>query len=564
MDLITFDDSKPAACSLAENLKQRTSAEHRPPSTPSVASSAAAEFDPLNERTAASATATTNGVEHGTGLDPDMAAMDKTCDFVLRAVRSFNLRAKDSSSTHVKAKVASLNSELYKFLGGDEPQPGLSQPVFPPPRLTAEETRAQYVRFADRCLTSADSSQDHKHQSAGSAWQQPSLCSDSRLAKSDAIGSPPSDLVDLVSALSRMGRPPPRPEPYDMNAGESMDLFFDRFEAYCGFECGGRSNNPRYMDLWIGELKELLKGEALQAFNAYRNPGDSYQDLKRKMIEWRTRQQDLFHEDLKLQFSNARMYPEESLSLYAARLSKLFRAAYPHREHNNSTTLQQKYIKSVPSSVRSHLVSARSIQRAVDPDSGSTFESLARKAHEYEVDLKIFGEPETDFEVDLTSGTGKSSSNVSSNSSRQKKASPPQRQSRYASWTQRPVNRGGQGRETLSNRSGSRPSLPRGIDRDGSNFEPIGGRNFSNSQQQRSTSRLSSGARERSQSQGKFCNYCKLSGHVVRDCRRRLGQCFLCGSGEHRIANCPELQEVHEAEGGNPTPSVTRTNNSEN
>ena len=47
--------------------------------------------------------------------------------------------------------------------------------------------------------------------------------------------------------------------------------------------------------------------------------------------------------------------------------------------------------------------------------------------------------------------------------------------------------------------------------------------------------------RGRSESRGRQqgCFHCGGEGHIKRECRKLLNQCFVCGSSEHRIAQCP-------------------------
>ena len=54
-------------------------------------------------------------------------------------------------------------------------------------------------------------------------------------------------------------------------------------------------------------------------------------------------------------FRKARMQYDESLRLYAARLEKLYRLAYPHRHIENSRTLREKFYDTVPRHFRKQL-----------------------------------------------------------------------------------------------------------------------------------------------------------------------------------------------------------------
>ena len=43
------------------------------------------------------------------------------------------------------------------------------------------------------------------------------------------------------------------------------------------------------------------------------------------------------------------------------------------------------------------------------------------------------------------------------------------------------------------------------------------------------------------------CNYCHRPGHYKRDCREAKGLCLVCGSGRHRLRDCPHREFGHVA-----------------
>ena len=92
--------------------------------------------------------------------------------------------------------------------------------------------------------------------------------------------------------------------------------------------------------LWIGELGRLLQGEMHGAFEALKVPGDTYKSLKKKLLKWRTDTREVLENKTKHRFTKARIQAGESLRLYAARLEKAFRLAYPNRGVERSKTLR--------------------------------------------------------------------------------------------------------------------------------------------------------------------------------------------------------------------------------
>ena len=133
----------------------------------------------------------------------------------------------------------------------------------------------------------------------------------------------------------------------------------------------------------------------------------------------------------------------------------------------------------------------------------------------------------------------------------------PKRQSRFSSWAHQHPTRGAADRQRIFHRSGSR----HGMDPNSANFTPVGRRDQSSGNFQQSMHRSNSRPRSRDRSQGKTCHYCRKPGHIMKDCRRRLGLCFMCGSDDHRVAACPDMAMVDGDGSNNNTNAGTGANN---
>ena len=64
-------------------------------------------------------------------------------------------------------------------------------------------------------------------------------------------------------------------------------------------------------------------------------------------------------------FSSAQMGSNESCSLYAARLEKKFRLAYPRRNVESSKKLLEKFLDTVPNELRGQMMAAKTMMRSV-------------------------------------------------------------------------------------------------------------------------------------------------------------------------------------------------------
>ena len=280
-------------------------------------------------------------------------------------------------------------------------------------------------------------------------------------------------------ALSRLdNRKVPQPEPFNTSSGQSFSCFLKLFQEYCDNNFKGSSS------LWIAELGRLLEGDIKLAFDAYNAPGDSYESVKVKLLAWVANRKEHFEGDKKLRFSSATMQPGESTSIFGMRLEKLFRLAYPYRTADNSLTLRRKYLHSVPESFRIELQTALNLTKSLT-------------AREMPWSQILFHACQ--FDANRTRGLP----DLGASSVPQEQGNRAPRQEVWLAKPDSPQNQ--------------RPS-----------------RSF---ERTRPSPRARSGG---SEPRGVTCHYCRMPGHIKRECRKLHNQCFVCGSPDHRIADCPE------------------------
>lgn len=147
----------------------------------------------------------------------------------------------------------------------------------------------------------------------------------------------------------------PRPDNFDITSGRSCGSFLDEFEDYCYGTFKGSSS------MWSSELKEFLNGTVLKAYQAFHIPGESYNCIKTKLLDWCSEYKDSVSGKLRKQFERAKMLPGEALRLYAARLERDFSLAFPAKRAGSSQTLQRKFLDTAPRSFRKHVFSVRSV-----------------------------------------------------------------------------------------------------------------------------------------------------------------------------------------------------------
>lgn len=161
-----------------------------------------------------------------------------------------------------------------------------------------------------------------------------------------------SEFEMLLGAFARLdGRKVPAQEKFDEKTGQDLKRYLKKFESYCDSNFkGGRS-------LWIGELERHLSGKVLEALQAVRDVDDSYEKVKKKLLEWYNNMKDLRKKKNRSRYEKAQFIHGESLYLYSSRLEKLYRVAHPNHNVKTSKSIQEKFQASIPKSARTLLSS---------------------------------------------------------------------------------------------------------------------------------------------------------------------------------------------------------------
>jgi hypothetical protein len=301
----------------------------------------------------------------------------------------------------------------------------------------------------------------------------------------------------LILALERLDtRSVPAPEPYNRASGHSFRSFLFSFEEYCRHSFRGSDK------AWVAELGRYLVGDMHGAFVAHRAPSDSYGDIKAKMLRWYEESKSRREAGSRAMFGQASKRGDESVRLYAARLENLFRLAYPKKQVDNSQTLQEKFLSSIPRRFRKQIKSSISLAKVVE----------GTKLKWTQI-VKLVGGLEEAFTTDDSADDVQSSWSVMQSGVRSLYLTKTDAATQCQAGTSGIVSFSGS-----RGRSSSVPSLR-------SQRSPFYGRsvNFD----------------ERERSLAVTCHHCNKLGHVRRDCRRRLGLCLVCGSPDHRVARCP-------------------------
>ena len=175
---------------------------------------------------------------------------------------------------------------------------------------------------------------------------------------------------DLAYALHRLDtRPVPKPEAFDPESGQLFAHFLIDFENYCRHAFRTDSND-RIRASWCVQLRQFLSGDLLAAYTALRCPGESWDSLRDKLLEWLETSKERMEKEAKRTFSEARRRNDESIRLYAARLQKLYNVAYPARHTNGSRRklLCDKFLNTIPGRLREQIRNTEATRKSLIKD----------------------------------------------------------------------------------------------------------------------------------------------------------------------------------------------------
>lgn len=110
---------------------------------------------------------------------------------------------------------------------------------------------------------------------------------------------------------------------YNENTNMTLSAYFLKFEVHCEKTFKGDKNS------WIAELENHLQGKTLEAFHSYYDENDDYDDIRAALLDW--------YDDVKVSriernmtfFKKAKPSANESMGLYAARLERMYKLAFP-------------------------------------------------------------------------------------------------------------------------------------------------------------------------------------------------------------------------------------------
>lgn len=304
------------------------------------------------------------------------------------------------------------------------------------------------------------------------------------------------DLVEVLNNLDT--RKVLRMSKFDEKGEENLEDYLEKFEYFC------LNNYKGSEDYWIEELESQLAGRLLDGMKSLKCYTRTYKELKEKLIILYNDQREIRNQKNKKRFKNAQMKQNEQLYLFTTRLEGLYKTAYPKHSVNKSKTLFNKLKESLPSKSRealnTQIMTINLHGRKIDCN-WNFIQNWARLADMENENENSCDESEIKKSREITI-------NLSSSKTKGQSVDGNKTDNTKSRWINQEKNNDDCSVpvcNVLSHQKQYRPQQRR--------FERI---NFRAQQ----------------------CVVCYKYGHNERNCRRRLNQCYLCGSGDHFVRSC--------------------------
>lgn len=330
------------------------------------------------------------------------------------------------------------------------------------------------------------------------------------------------------------------PGKFHLNEGQTLIQFLGAFERYC------ENKYPSSQDGMLPLLVSYLEEPILSVYKSIIRTTYDYTTIKSKLLEWYKTYLNKEQDDELNKFLEAQMETNETIPLFAIRLEGLAQEAFPENDVKKMRILRKKFLEALPHSVQSQV---RTSLKFMETTLGIkiSWEKVVEAAEDVSVaggGFVIAGSANTQPEIiDLTR-------NVPFN---------------VVDMMQRPLaicEKADVGQRSQETPYREEDVLPQRSNSDENRYSTRGNRSYrgnvqrhqntgaipknNNTPQRNSrsfsqTNKLSPLRNNNRTSDGNLgttiCNFCKKSGHLMRNCRSRPF-CKFCGNRGHTYDNC--------------------------
>ena len=284
---------------------------------------------------------------------------------------------------------------------------------------------------------------------------------------------------------------------FSLDGGQSLAQYLYQFEEHCSHVYTGN------LDQSLPLLKSKLAGPILDVFVACGDITSSYQNVKRRMLDWVQRQEPFGNRSARDRFRRCKRNQGESLALYALRLASVFNDAYPDQDVQTSQELRQHLLDNLPQRAADYLRRQLHYTREIHGIT-LTWRNLSSLLERERLDDDVMSDADPSMFY----------------AAEQENRSRPSRTS--------------QRRTTAASVRPARRDSSRTWHRRASSTQEQ-----QHDQQPRQRGHSSSGSSTTSERRPPLrCHFCGRPGHIERECRRKQGLCFACGRPGHYMRDC--------------------------